>query len=86
MNDVNNKAVDKIIQNILYAVKEEGKDKYGDIIAPVTGGRGNKCTVLIMNQPYQVKNGIGVTFKPGDRCLIHCINGSFQDKVIIAKL
>ncbi len=86
MNDVNKKAVDTIIDNILYAVKKEEKDKYGDIVAPVTGVSGNKCTVLIMNKPYQVKNGIGVAFKPGDRCLIHCINGSFQDKVIIAKL
>ncbi len=86
MNNANNKAVDKIIQNILYAIKKEEKDKYGDIVAPVTGVSGNKCTVLIMNQPYQVKNGIGVAFKPGDRCLIHCINGSFQDKVIVAKL
>ncbi len=86
MSDVNKNAIDKMIQYILYVIRKEEKNKHNDIIAPVTGVKGNKCTVLIMNQPYQVKNGIGVAFKPGDRCLIHCINGSFQDKVIVAKL
>ena len=47
---------------------------------------GNICTVVIDGQKYKVKNGIGINFKTGDKCLIHYINGSEQNKVIIAKM
>ena len=42
--------------------------------------------VRINQQPYQVKNGTGINFEPGSKCLIHCISGNFNEKIIIAKL
>ncbi len=76
----------EILKAVQMIVDKSNKDKYGDIIAPITEVNGDKCTVLIMNKPYKVKNGIGIEFRAGDMCLIHCIYGEFQHKVIIAKL
>ena len=41
---------------------------------------------VINQQEYEIKNGTGIDFKVGDRCLVHCISGKFNSKIIIAKL
>lgn len=43
-------------------------------------------SVVINQQEYEIKNGTGIDFKTGDRCLVHCISGKFNNKIIIAKL
>ena len=43
-------------------------------------------SVVINQQEYEIKNGTGNDFKAGDRCLVHCISGKFNNKIIIAKL
>ena len=43
-------------------------------------------SVVINQQEYEIKNGTGIDFKAGDRCLVHCISGKFNNKIIIAKL
>lgn len=50
------------------------------------GKKPNYCTVVINQQEYEIKNGSAVSFKAGDRCLVHCISGRFNNKVIIAKI
>lgn len=42
--------------------------------------------VIIDKQKYNIKNGIGVDFTPGDKCLVHYIYGGENNKIIIAKL
>lgn len=83
MND-NEKAIETLCQAIVQTVKMNSNDT--DIIATVTSVSGNNITVSVNGNSYTVKNGIGVTFTVGDRCLIHLINGNFNNKVIIAKL
>lgn len=73
------KAVDNLLSS---ALKKLSYDKTGAVI----GVSGNICTVKIDSVDYKIKNGIGVSFKAGDRCLVHYINGSQKNKVIIAKL
>lgn len=85
MSDINQDVINNLVKNIVYAINKNN-DANSDIIAPVVDVNGNKITVLINNVKYNVKNGIGVDFVTGDRCLVHCINGKFQNKVIIAKL
>ena len=43
-------------------------------------------SVVINQQEYEIKNSTGIDFKAGDRCLVHCISGKFNNKIIIAKL
>lgn len=57
-----------------------------DIECMVSKQKGSKYIVLINEQEYTVKNGTGMTFGYGDKVLVHCINGDFKNKVIIAKL
>lgn len=45
-----------------------------------------KVSVIIDKQEYKVKNGTGITFVEGNKCLVHYINGNSQKKVIIVKL
>lgn len=42
--------------------------------------------VKINGVDYNVKNGTSMSFKTGDKVLVHLINGNFNNKVIIAKL
>jgi hypothetical protein len=85
MSDINQDVIDNLVKNIMYAINTNNNTNH-DIIAPVLAINGNKITVLINGVKYDIKNGIGVNFSVGDRCLVHCINGKFQNKVIIAKL
>lgn len=57
-----------------------------DIEALVTNASGKYCTVVIDGTEYKVKNGTNIEFTVGNRCLVHCINGDFNKKIIIAKL
>lgn len=44
------------------------------------------CQVIVNQQRYDIKNGTTFTFVPGNKCLVYCISGDFNRKVIIAKL
>lgn len=44
------------------------------------------CQVIVNQQRYDIKNGTALTFEPGNKCLVYCISGDFNRKVIIAKL
>lgn len=57
-----------------------------DKIGLVDSVSGDICTVMINKASAEVKNGIGVPFKQGDKCLVHYINGNQSQKIIIAKL
>lgn len=60
-----------------------------DYVGHISGvdlSKNNTYKVKINKAEYSIKNGTGVTFKPGDRCLVYCISGNFSNKVIIAKL
>ncbi|MBS5537471.1 MAG: hypothetical protein ACLRWN_15925 [Eisenbergiella sp.] len=44
------------------------------------------CRVIVNQKPYDIKNGTALTFTPGNKCLVYCISGDFNRKVILAKL
>ena len=80
----NNQTLFSIIQSqISNALKKVGYDKTGTILKVKEDG---SFYVLIDGYQYIVKNGIGVNFNQGDRCLIHYVNGNQNEKIIIAKL
>lgn len=74
------KTIENIICNSLQSI---GFDRMGIIISQIEH---NIFEVVIDSQIYKIKNGIGVPFIKGDKCLVHYINGSEQNKIIIAKL
>lgn len=81
--DKNSITLFRAIENLLSAsLKKLSYDKIGTVIRT----DGSACVVKIDGADFTIKNGIGVTFKNGDRCLVHFINGSQKNKVIIAKL
>lgn len=59
---------------------------YVGYISGVDLSKNNTYKVKINKAEYSIKNGTGITFNPGDRCLVYCISGNFNNKVIIAKL
>ena len=81
-----NKALDVIINYVLEAIDRKFKKLICDKEALVISTDGNVCTVIIDGSKYSVKNGIGITFVNGDKCLVHYINANEQNKIIIAKL
>lgn len=73
------KSIENLVKKML---KDVSYDKEGLIIS----SKNNICTVIIDSQKYTVKNGTDISFNNGDRCLIHYVNGSEKNKIIIAKL
>ena len=83
--NVNDQAVQIIVEAIQKAIAQSKSPK-SDYEGIVTGTKGNHCTVLIDGQSYSIKNGTSIVFKNGDKVLVHCVNGNFNKKVIIAKM
>lgn len=83
--------MDKINESIIRAIEivtqsyleKVGYDKQAYVLGTDTDG---KVSVIIDKQEYKVKNGTGIAFVEGNKCLVHYINGDSQKKVIIAKL
>ena len=73
------KSIENLVKKMLKGISY---DKEGFIIS----SNNSTCTVIIDSQKYAVKNGTNILFNNGDKCLVHYINGSEQNKVIIAKL
>lgn len=83
--DANDRAVEIIVNAIKEAVKysQPVRSDYEGIVKSVNG---RVCTVSIDGHNYSVTNGADISFNWGDKCLVHCINGNFNKKIIIAKL
>lgn len=84
MSDMDSKAVETLCNAIVQTVKQSVLE--ADIVAMVTEVNGINCKVSIQGHIYEIKNGTGATFKPGERALVHLINGNFNQKIIIAKM
>lgn len=80
------RALDTLTQCIYKAIDKKIEKLFCDYEAIVLSSEGDYCTVLINNAKYKVKNGTTITFQKNDKCLVHCINGNQQKKLIIAKL
>ena len=48
--------------------------------------KNNHCTVSLDGHDYSIKNGTNISFKTGDKVLVHCVNGNFNKKIIIARM
>lgn len=87
MEKINDDAIKIIICSIHKMVEKKlnelSYDKQAYVLGTDTDG---KVSVIIDKQEYKVKNGTGITFVEGNKCLVHYINGDSQKKVIIAKL
>ena len=59
------------------------KCDYEGIVKSVNG---NHCTVSLDGHDYSIKNGTNISFKACDKVLVHCVNGNFNKKIIIAKM
>lgn len=86
MDSNDKKAVETLCKAIVQTVKDSSQNK--DIIATVLKNPTDLayCDFQIDGKEQKVPNGIGITFKAGDTALIHCINGDYSNKVIIAKI
>ena len=84
-NNTDEKAVETLCKAIVQTVRESNSSS-DDIVCSVVNTEGDYVNVFIMGNQYKVKNGIGVKFSAGDRALVHCINGDFKNKIIIAKM
>lgn len=80
------KEVKTLVKYIIDAIDKKIEVLKCDREAIVLEGNDNKCTVLIDNCRYTVKNGTPFEFQKNDKCLVHFINGNQQKKIIIAKL
>lgn len=80
------KEVKILVKYIIDAIDKKIEFLKCDREAIVLEGNDNKCTVLIDNCRYTVKNGTPFEFQKNDKCLVHFINGNQQRKIIIAKL
>ena len=78
-------AVQVLAETIQKAI-EHSKMPRCDYEGVVTGVKDNHCTVLLDGHDYSIKNGTGISFKSGDKVLVHCVNGNFNKKIIIAKM
>lgn len=82
----NDKTLNTLIDCIISAIDKKIEALKCDREGIVVSSDNDNCTVLIDNVKYTVKNGTGIVFKDGDKCLIHYINGDQRKKVIIAKM
>ena len=78
-------AVQVLAETIQKAI-EHNKMPKCDYEGFVKGVKNNLCTVSLDGHDYSVKNGTNISFKAGDKVLVHCINGNFNKKIIIAKM
>lgn len=81
-----NDAVMAIVKSIVAGYEQKSPRDYIGYITSADSSKINSYKVLINKVEYSIKNGTGLEFKPGDRCLVYCISGNFNNKVIIAKL
>ena len=84
MNE-NDLAVQIIAEAIQKAIEHNQMPKC-DYEGIVKGVKNNHCTVSLDGHDYSIKNGTNISFKAGDKVLVHCVNGNFNKKVIIAKM
>lgn len=84
MNE-NDLAVQIIAEAIQKAIEHNQMPKcdYEGIVKSVNG---NHCTVSLDGHDYSIKNGTNISFKINDKVLVHCVNGNFNKKIIIAKM
>ncbi len=80
------KEIKTLVKYIIDAIDKKIEFLKCDREAIVLEVNDNKCTVLIDNCRYTVKNGTPFEFQKNDKCLVHFINGNQQRKIIIAKL
>ena len=80
------KEVKTLVKYIISAIDKKIEALKCDKEGIVVSSDNDNCTVLIDNVKYTVKNGTGIVFKNGDKCLVHYINGDQRRKVIIAKM
>lgn len=79
-------AIMAIAKSIVAKSNKKAPFDYIGYISGLDDSKKNAYKVLINKAEYSIKNGTEIKFKPGDRCLVYCIGGSFNNKVIIAKL
>ena len=81
----NDLAVQSIAEAIRKAIEQNQSPKcdYEGIVKSV---KDNYCTVSLDGHDYSIKNGTNISFKAGDKVLVHCVNGNFNKKIIIAKM
>lgn len=82
----NDRTLNALIDCIISAIDKKSEALKCDREGIVVSSDNDDCTVLIDNVKYTVKNGTGIVFKNGDKCLVHYINGDQRRKIIIAKL
>lgn len=84
MNE-NDLAVQIIAEAIQKAIEHNQMPKcdYEGIVKSVNG---NHCTVSLDGHDYSIKNGTNISFKINDKVLVHCVNGNFNKKIIIARM
>lgn len=75
-----------IINSIEIIIKKYLRNICFDRQAYVLSVTGDMVTVQIDNHGYTVKNGTAIPFSPGDKCLVHFIDGDDNKKIIIARL
>lgn len=87
MKKIANDATDIMANAILETVKHYLGNNLFDAEGVIIGeNEDNTYKVMINKQQYNVKNGTNIAFIPGNKCLVHYINGKENKKVIIAKL
>lgn len=80
---------DLAVQIIAEAIKktmEQNKMPKCDYEGIVKSTKDNYCTVSLDGHDYSIKNGTNISFNVGDKALVHCVNGNFNKKIIIAKM
>lgn len=81
------KLSDELLRAIDFMIQKRiEKMSSSDLTAIVTKTSDKYCFVQVNGQEYKVKNGTTHTFSAGEICLIRCINGDFNNKIIIAKM
>ena len=81
----NDLAVQSIAEAIHKAIELNQSPQY-DYEGIVKNVKDNYCTVSLDGHDYSIKNGTNIFFKAGDKALVHCVNGNFNKKIIIAKM
>lgn len=80
-------AVDSMAKEIIFVVKHYLDKLVFDSEGMIAGKNADGTyQVMINKQKYNVKNGTNIELIPGNKCLVHYINGKENKKVIIAKL
>lgn len=83
MEKLNNIIINTIEALIKKYLKTVSYDREGMIRSIDSDG---KLCIFIDKHEYKIKNGTGINFSAGDKCLIHYPNGNENKKLVIAKL